>query len=602
MSVANAKPFLGVLIMLGETGHDWNALWLQVQETIETDAAQRGATLHVKEELDFDSVVSGTEGALIHLEEERPVSWMNPGAAVFDTLNHVLAVVYKPPYAFIHISDAILKVAVERILLSGFVSCWVRVPRKVLIHAYIQARPLRTLWLNGTHRQVSVKAASKVLAGSDLRDALDPLGDTSFVAGTVRSDLAGVSIRKSGLWLSRTRNWSAFADKVAEIQLALHNAQTYIRATPGTTISVHGTLAEEIEDLSGVHDPYHIQWADFETAQSEAQSEQLKSLISSYTLDLENVPPGSPDSDFRVRIEDESGHVTNAILSPELHGGELNFTCGLQGNSVIDAILFDSALLKVYYNSGHTFVDGVVTLTSVTDRPCESLEFQSFGNCNSSGEYKLDQEKPSGWPASVTDLFSDGDKSLFKWVYRNLMLLGFQAPNGADCWLYCDDGSMEVADFAHVYKPAGGIPKITLIHVKACSTKSGRKTCTGPYEIVIAQALKNLKAITAQDLHTRLHKRACDAFAHGQSRVWIAPWAMTPPPTTDPTHFLGALSSIGANCEYSVVVVQPHLKESTYNSSKSSTGAKQLRALLFTAEAAAKSVSATFRVICSNDF
>lgn len=84
------------------------------------------------------------------------------------------------------------------------------VDEALLIAAFIQGNALRTLWLGGTHRNVSVKPNSKILSGESLGDAIDPFGDNTFIAGAVRSSTAGVSLKRSGVWFGPKKKLGGF--------------------------------------------------------------------------------------------------------------------------------------------------------------------------------------------------------------------------------------------------------------------------------------------------------------------------------------------------------------------------------------------------------
>ena len=83
------------------------------------------------------------------------------------------------------------------------------------------------------------------------------------------------------------------------------------------------------------------------------------------------------------------------------------------------------------------------------------------------------------------------DKSLFGLVVRhwpNLEERGEQTG-----WLVCDDGAMESADFIHLDE-ASEVPELTLIHVKGSGSKvEERGISVSDYEVVVGQAVKNLR-------------------------------------------------------------------------------------------------------------
>lgn len=607
MALQDAKPFLGVVV-LQETSAtaNWKMLLMSVMLDLSTDANDRDAALTVLEDQDFGTIVRGAHGVIQHCEERRPVAWLPVGAGVFDQLNHLLVALYKRPYLFIHVSDGVLRSRIERLVGSGTLVDWKRVPQSTLVWALVGRRPLKALWLQGAHRPVTVKPSSKVLAGSDLRDAIDPFGDTTFSARAVRSDEYGVSLRKSGVWRSRSKDWATFNLQVDDLATRIGGAQQYLALNPGERAAVHAGLATPVESLTGVAHAYHVQWADPETIGRRSTAELISKLRDEYQVELLLPAAGAPPtSTARVSFEDGAGTQVVVNLLPTLVDADVSFTAALSAGAThpaVEAIKGDSSLLNIYYDSGHSIVGGSLSIATLSDRPCECLEYHDFENFTPGTSWEYDKEKPAGWPTTTANLFSATDKSLFVWIYRNLAALGLAAPNGVDCWLYSDDGSMEVADFVHLHlRPGGASPKITLIHAKPSSTNLRRRVCTGPYELVVAQALKNLRALNAQELIKRIEDRAQNAFTKGEGRVWDSPWAVAAgaPPLVNPAPFLAALGGIGASCEYSVLIVQPHVKRDTYLAAPNSTGAVQLRALFFTASAAANAVMAQFKVIVS---
>ena len=83
----------------------------------------------------------------------------------------------------------------------------------------------RTVWMSGLHRRTVVKADSKILAGSDLRAALEPLGDQTYRFTAARGSVGvlgvptrpagevvvGVSPQKSKIWAGPAKDWADFA-------------------------------------------------------------------------------------------------------------------------------------------------------------------------------------------------------------------------------------------------------------------------------------------------------------------------------------------------------------------------------------------------------
>ena len=78
--------------------------------------------------------------------------------------------------------------------------------------------------------------------------------------------------------------------------------------------------------------------------------------------------------------------------------------------------------------------------------------------------------------------------SLFCWI-KNCWNVNRDSGNSG--WLACDDGSGELADFIHLDEHQG---TLSLIHIKGASTSSPtRGISVGAYEVVVSQAIKNLR-------------------------------------------------------------------------------------------------------------
>ena len=118
----------------------------------------------------------------------------------------------------------------------------------------------RTLWLSGTHRRIPVKADNKVLSGMDLRFALDPLDDQTFIFTSARcvpeTELqgihqVGITPRKSRAWIGPTYEWDEFV-QVTDTFLAHLNAAT------GSTDDPFPVLSAPLNDASPLDTAYDV--------------------------------------------------------------------------------------------------------------------------------------------------------------------------------------------------------------------------------------------------------------------------------------------------------------------------------------------------------
>lgn len=161
-------------------------------------------------------------------------------------------------------------------------------------------------------------------------------------------------------------------------------------------------------------------------------------------------------------------------------------------------------------------------------------------------------------------------------------------------WLFCDDGAGEKADFIHIdeYKDK---TYISLVHVKAANSKSSeRRISVGAHDIVLNQAIKNLRYISRKKLINDLRERAENAakkFCWNNNK------------TSDHTAFLNAIQALekDSKIKLRVIVVQPHTMRSYYDRNFQSNIRKQLNTLLVSAESAIKASGAEFHIIGHDD-
>lgn len=543
---------------------------------------------------DVDLTPSTTNTFAFHLTEDRTVSWA--GNQLADRINHLLAGFISGRFAAIYISDANLKSAIHDALVNNNIGGWEPVDETILVEAYVSGAHLRTLWLGGTHRNVTIKPNSKIISGDNLADAIDPLGDSTFVAGAVRSSKAGISLKRSGVWFGPKNDWNSFSSCAQTLLQNLTNARN---STTLTTSIVHPGLARIIENFANVGPAYHVEWAAPETLSGVSRSRQLESLRDQYSISLGTQACLAKDISLDI-FYPHSGTPESVILKPTISSKRVAFKVIGRKSRIrpwVDAIEKDAELLRVFYDSGHTIANATLTHASIQDRDF-TLDFLDF---TPNGQtYRVDQEKPPGSPPPLADMFKASDKSLFKWVFKEgLDQMRLPQPQPGICWLYCDDRSGEVADFIHVYKPYTGVPKISLIHVKGANNNAlTRQVSPGAYELVTAQAMKNLRRIISSELLPAISNCVAN---HGAQRVWDQPWAigLTSGATTS-ADFINALSLITSNCDHEVIIVQPQVLRSKYmpqNVQLNSAGAKQLRSLLFGARAMALTASANFRVV-----
>lgn len=535
----------------------------------------------------------------IHVREKRLTTWSG-GNSVEDQLNHLVAYFGHDRFVLIYLSDGERKSELNDALSTGGIAGWQPADERVLVDGYITGSALKTLWLGGTHRNVTVRPNSKVLSGSDLSDAIDPFGDSTFVAGAVRSSKAGVSLKRSGLWFRPAKNWQDFSEIAKGVLDVLIAAQANIA---NLSSSVHWGLATNVIEFTGVGPAYGVEWAAEETLKGKYRAAKLEKLKSRFEIEMGSVPVALKDVSIDV-TETVNGRTCALTLRPDFSSGRIviAFTgaYSAQFADFVNSVTADPELIRVYYESWHTLANASLSLSAVQDRPF-TLEFCDFAQGTA---YRVDREKPPGSSVPIANMFTAADLSLFKWVFKDgLAQLGLSDPTPGRCWLYCDDGAGEVADFIHIelpVNPAAGVPKITLIHVKGANNNNAtRRISAGAYEVVTAQAMKNLRRMSSVNIIPEL---TISVAKHGGTRVWDQPWSVgLISSAAIGNAMLGALATVTANCEYQVIVVQPHVLRSKYmtpNGQSVDAAAIQLRSLLYGAQLMAQAAGARFRVVC----
>ena len=556
------------------------------------------------------SIQPGMRSAACVYEEERPVTWL-PSTASKDKLHHLLIVTATADgLMLLTTTDAEHRAALLHHLQRNYFTDWEPVPQAVLVKTLVENEEMKTLWLSGIHRDTPIKPSSKILSGSDLRDAIDPMNDSSYLAGAVRSTKGGVSLRNSSVWIGPNSTLQAFEDRTVRLLTALDQS---IKAKPPADLQVHSALARWVDDISKATNCYFISNADPETLDSAGGKAKARALAEKFIVELNapGAPAGKPAWAFAALVTDIDSKSTAVIdVEPELVGNRdrVAYRIDPLPTAPFDewaaAVIESSALLKTYYDSGHTIAGGALTQVRRQDSPFIGFVYGDFSN------YKVTQEKPLALttvtkvskatvgPMCIQNMMTDVDQSLFKWIFKEgLTLLKLKNPSPKKCWLYCDDGSSEVADFVHL--DIDSTPKrLTLFHAKgASSSKGSRRTAPGPYELVASQAIKNLRAFDSKQLIDRIKKRLKE---NGANRIWDKPWQPNLAPMPGASDFESALHQLGTNYDCEVIIVQPHVRKSDFEKKvghKDTVGASQLRTLLFGVESLARAVNAKFRVI-----
>jgi hypothetical protein len=426
----------------------------------------------------------------------------------------------------------------------------------------------RTLWLSGIHRSVATKPDSKVLIGPDVEASLDALGDQTYEytstrcegpEGALPAPFVGVTPRLAKVWLGPSLDWEVFLANTQGL-LGVIGSPPIEGSTP------YPILARAHASLRDVKDAFDVSLAPPEYLYDEDPNvvRQLEELLHGAGWSVR--PKGGPNCVLMLQLGER---VHELKISLNLRGDKVLPTVTPTGKGhpeeveKIAELCRRADLLKIFYESLHTYSGGQIF--EVKTRPVSfPLTACDFSGCDIKLEkpQKLGQER-------IPDLGrigEAGEPSLFTWVWNRFK----------EGWLWCDDGSGEIADFIHL-SPDRTV--LSLIHVKAAHSKARRRGISvSAYEVVCSQALKNLRYTERgqleQPLKEKLQKEAnlVRGWHNGQEL----------PPRS--TQFWSAI----AGARYSklrrrIVIVQPHVRKSAIpeNLWRNTRAARQVR-LLFT--------------------
>jgi hypothetical protein len=540
-----------------------------------------------------DGTTSDPDGAFVHYQDRHRPLWAPEG--VLDRVNYLAVVIVRGNWVAIHTTEKSRRDSIAGALRKGKLGALRMIPSAQLKAAFIQGKA-RTLWLRGTHRSTSSKPDTKVIGGTDLSAALDPIGDQTYAYSAARCEpeneaigtVMGVAVNKSSLWVGPSADWEEFEVTVIATLDALE-------ASSGLAYEPLPVLADAANDLTSVENAYDLSITPPEMlqigpaldpveAEALAQMELLAfgtqfelSGASRTKLEAEVLRQGQLLGSVEVEFRDGADEIETFVSGSAQPGREPEFI------DVLGALRNPENLI-VHFDSGHTVQDRQAFSVRHRDLPFEGWAWVPFGN-----QWEVAREKPPPGTA-----IGNGDRSLFSWVLD-------QWPNGAGLlggqgWLACDDRPGETADFLHVDEDEGA-PILTLIHAKgAGSDSAGRELAVVPYETVSAQAVKNLR-----HLDTKL--AAGTMVGAGIPKdLSLHAWHEGGPVVRE--DFIARLDALGANFRRRVVILQPHVRRDLLEEVRSGgvnhaqfPRLRQLDTLLNAAAADCRSVGAELVVV-----
>lgn len=552
--------------------------------------------------------------AWAHYSEMRPPPWY-VGDELEEEHHHVFFVVCGAGIVTLTFSDPALRAAVVADVRASR-----RAPldqlrfltAKQINDAFVGSR-VRTLWLSGTHRRVSTKADSKILTGIELEAALNPLEDQSYYFSSVRSmvenpafstplgarPIVGANPRHARVWLGPCKDWSSF---IGRIEVLIQAAAAAIQ-TPSAKGAPLPVLAQALEGMGSARAPYDMAVIVPEAVSAGSEKEQEEAWLHEFSDAAHfEVTADAASPSFEAKVfwgrqcygTIKYDFADGRDAAPTVKTTVLDWDKNAEHEERVRKICENTDFLTVYYDTGHTFSRGLVYETRFRD-----ARFLDWSWVKLNG-FDVDTEKPlNGKKLRIDAIGTPGDTSLFGFVAKHWPLAGTHGRG----WLACDDGSMESADFIHFDERADP-PQLTLIHVKGSgSEKVTRSLSVADYEVVVGQAVKNLRYLDRTHIHEKLATTSKNDIA---TAVWRDGKRQR-----GRADMLKALAKAGSNMAKTVCVLQPSVRRSELESVGRRAIAKpadvhvrrlqQLDTLLLAARAECLGLGATFTVLGHED-
>lgn len=573
------RPFLAPLLLKRNpnTSVDkfMSALCREVEAIVASDNCN-GPT-----ETSNAAAAGGLRVRTIEFVEVRSPAWA-PASWRMDVQHHLIVVATKGDLAAVCVSQSGL---VSK--LAG-VGCASLIDRAALERAFVGSRA-SVIWMSGIHEVSDAKPSAKTLMGSALEYALDPLGDQSFHYSAMRSSVGirldgkkdasiGASPRSSRIWVNRPPNWTSF---VGRLEMLIDRI-----AAPPPPSGRFSMLAQSLSDLGGVTGAYEVGFVPPEMFTDATDPEPVEEM-EAWAFETEFEILGARAADCDVKVVHKGVDLGDVAVRPSMTEGRVaidaNWTQVRDGTPTEHeqciSHLRDVHWTKIRYASGHVLSQAGCYTSAYRDQRFD-WRFVDLA------DYVVTKEKPTvGVGQTLAARIGSKahgaiDDSLFGYVFDLL---------GGEGWLASDDGSMEIADFIHIADD----DRVTLVHVKAASSASvGRQTSASKYEVVVGQAIKNLRHLDRTTLAASLTRNQDNQIG---SAVWNA--GATQP---DRTGLIRRASQLSPGYSRRVVILHPQLTRAELNACNAGTATadrllrmKQLHTLMLGARLSAGAVGAS---------
>lgn len=575
ISSSDLKPYVTLLLFRapGAAKH---------RRSVETLLAEAGRSINaMDDEVTRASIstvspvtIEGLTMGFLHFTERRRPSWLSKNASIKlqDVVQCLIIVLQLEGFVAICSSESTYQNEIARAIAcaDGTYPALEQLSPidSTLLNAAFIGGHARTLWLSGVHRSTEFKADAKILSGSNLASALNPLGDQTYTFSAVRctvhaDDLMrstiGVTPRKSRVWSGMSASYEDFRSQVSGILKHLHK------------IDLAGTLVESpipylalpVTDSTTIGDAYDLSVIApelFSDDQTLNQDERELAEKYAYRSQFEVTPAvganfsvaakidGEPSGTFDVKIDfAPDGRVTQDVFLVNNHAASPT-----PAEEETSAILRRRDWLSIYYESGHTISRGHCFRQQFRDQQFDGWDWQSFKG------YTIEHEKPLNGKAVAFDEIGK-QKSLFCYTYKRWSAFDLNtASSGRHVWLACDDGANEIADFVRFECGGSARPRLSLIHVKGSHSKlPTRRLSVTAYEVVVGQAVKNIRALSTENLRDSLERGGTNAT---KRFAWLDGILQT-----DRNGMLTALRDADRLFDRDVIVVQPSVRHSEYS-------------------------------------
>jgi len=575
----DVRPYLSAVMLLADTLSDRKLAEALVEEAdtriISTSAIKRKRLSEASVNKQGDFFI----GSIFYKELGRP-AW---GVGLkFEDVTHQFAwIIVRDKRVALIASDSSMRESIQTAFKSAKV-----IPRDDAFAAFVGSKA-RAVWLNGTHAQTDVKPESKVLMGTALEEALDPLGDHSFHLSALRSQPAIPALRSKtlGVALSSGRVWSVRAQSLADLLSDV--GALFDRLNKPTAPSTnYDFLSQPVAGLINVKDAYSVSVLPtvlFDQSGEVVGAAQITQAQEwAYETQYSVAPAGNSTANFTVQVKHLGTDIGTLEIHPRSTGSSITLI-GINWQPVDPAMdslraeaekyLLDVKQVKVHYDSGHAISGGECYRGGFVDQLVQ-WKWHNFAG------WAIDQEKPKPNPTLAAAIGLAGDQSLF----------GFVVQTYQQGWLACDDGSGEVGDFVHIDLAN---KKVTLIHAKAASSAAaGRSFSVSDYDLVIAQAIRNIRHLDKEQLLKSLRKSAGYVIAGATWHNGVRA------PRAD---FIDQVEKMGVSFSKELVILQPQLTQAEHTaclaagvSISKSLRFKQINSLVQGAAMAAFGAGATF--------